>query len=110
MVRSDFCLFTTIIALVFAVNAAASEVNVYSARKENLIKPLLDKFSLETGIQTNLITAKADKLLTRMISEGPNTPADVFLFEVYLVFKPGGIIIGAIPYQGKEWTSPASRQ
>jgi iron(III) transport system substrate-binding protein len=79
MVRSAFCLCTTIFALVFAVNAAASEVNVYSARKESLIKPLLDKFSLETGIQTNLITAKADKLLTRMINEGANTPADLFI-------------------------------
>ncbi len=57
----------------------ADEVNVYSARKEKLIKPLLDKFSAETGIKTNLITAKADKLLTRMVNEGRNTPADVLI-------------------------------
>ena len=60
-------------------NAFAAEVNVYSARKENLIKPLLDKFSLDTGIKTNLITAKADKLLTRMKNEGRNTPADILI-------------------------------
>ena len=58
---------------------AAEEVNVYSARKENLIKPLLDKFTAETGIKTNLITAKADKLLTRLVNEGRNSPADVFI-------------------------------
>ena len=62
-----------------SLNAVADEVNVYSARKENLIKPLLDKFSAETGIKTNLITAKADKLLTRMVNEGINTPADVLI-------------------------------
>ena len=58
---------------------ASGEVNVYSARKENLIKPLLDKFTATTGIQTNLITAKADKLLTRLKNEGRNSPADLFI-------------------------------
>ncbi len=55
------------------------EVNVYSARKEQLIKPLLDKFTIETGVKTNLITAKADKLLTRLVNEGRNSPADLFI-------------------------------
>ena len=41
---------------------AAEEVNVYSARKEALIKPLLDKFTHQTGIQVNLITGEADAL------------------------------------------------
>ncbi|MCP3689021.1 MAG: Fe(3+) ABC transporter substrate-binding protein [Gammaproteobacteria bacterium] len=62
-----------------SLNSFAGEVNIYSARKENLIKPMLDKFSAETGIKTNLITAKADKLLTRMVNEGRNTPADVLI-------------------------------
>jgi len=62
-----------------STQAIASEVNVYSGRKENLIKPLLDRFSAETGVKTNLITAKADKLLTRLKNEGRNTPADVFI-------------------------------
>lgn len=66
-------------ALVSSAAFAAEEVNVYSARKEKLIKPLLDKFTAETGINTNLITAKADKLLTRLVNEGRNSPADVFI-------------------------------
>lgn len=72
-----FAIFVVMFSL-FA-NSFAAEVNVYSARKENLIKPLLDKFSAETGIKTNLITAKADKLLTRMQNEGRNTPADILI-------------------------------
>lgn len=59
--------------------AAAQEVNVYSARKEALIKPLLDKFKAETGIGFNLVTGKADALLQRLESEGHSTPADVFI-------------------------------
>ena len=55
--------------------AQADEVNVYSARKEALILPLLEKFEAETGIGFNLITAKEDELLKRLVSEGRSTPA-----------------------------------
>jgi iron(III) transport system substrate-binding protein len=57
----------------------AGEVNVYSARKEALIKPLLDKFEKNTGITVNLITGKADALLQRLKIEGKASPADVFV-------------------------------
>jgi len=59
--------------------AMAQEVNVYSARKEALILPLLQKFKAETGINFNLITAKADALLKRLEVEGQSSPADVFI-------------------------------
>ncbi|MGB5832971.1 MAG: Fe(3+) ABC transporter substrate-binding protein [Thiohalocapsa sp.] len=57
----------------------AEEVNLYSARKEDLIKPLLDRFTEQTGIQVNLVTGKADALLQRLKSEGINSPADLLL-------------------------------
>lgn len=59
--------------------AAAAEVNVYSARKENLIKPLLERFTQESGIAVNLVTGSADALLKRLEMEGANSPADVFI-------------------------------
>jgi len=58
---------------------ASTEVNVYSARKEALIKPLLKRFTKETGITVNLVTGKADALLKRLESEGRNTPADILI-------------------------------
>jgi len=58
---------------------SAEDVNVYSARKEALIKPLLDRFSEKTGIKVNLITGKADALLTRIKNEGRNSPADLLI-------------------------------
>ncbi|MCP4334609.1 MAG: Fe(3+) ABC transporter substrate-binding protein [Gammaproteobacteria bacterium] len=63
----------------FANAVKAQEVNVYSARKEALIMPLLEKFKAETGIEYNFITAKADELLKRLEAEGHSTPADVFI-------------------------------
>ena len=79
MYKIKLPLMASVLAVVLSTSALAAEVNIYSARKEALIKPLLDKFSAETGIKTNLITAKADKLLTRMINEGRNTPVDLFI-------------------------------
>ncbi|MBN45924.1 MULTISPECIES: Fe(3+) ABC transporter substrate-binding protein [unclassified Methylophaga] len=55
------------------------EVNLYSARIESLIKPLLDDFTEETGIKVNLVTGNADELLQRLQNEGRNTPADILL-------------------------------
>ncbi|WP_133470474.1 extracellular solute-binding protein [Paraglaciecola marina] len=57
----------------------AEQVNLYSARKEALIKPLLDKFTEETGISVNLVTGKADNLITRLAKEGKYSPADLLL-------------------------------
>ncbi len=73
--------FLTLIALCalspFAANA--SEINLYSARKEDLIQPLLERFTAQTGIQVNLVTGKEDALLQRLQSEGINSPADLLL-------------------------------
>ena len=66
-------------AITFSSQAVAAEVNVYSARPEELIKPVLDKFSAQTGIKVNLITGKPDELISRMASEGRNSPADVLI-------------------------------
>ena len=68
-----------IVAFCSACQAESGEVNLYSARKEALIKPLLDSFTAETGIKVNVISSKADALLKRIQSEGINSPADVLL-------------------------------
>ena len=61
------------------VNAADQLVNVYSARKEALILPLLERFREQTGIDFKLVTGKADGLLKRIEIEGQASPADVFI-------------------------------
>lgn len=57
----------------------AAQVNVYSARQEALIKPMLDQFTKETGIKVNLITGNPDELVSRIQSEGRNSPADLLI-------------------------------
>ena len=73
-------LATLVLAVALSLPAVASEeINLYSARKENLIKPLLDRFTEATGIKVNLVTGKADALLKRLQIEGRNSPADLFI-------------------------------
>jgi iron(III) transport system substrate-binding protein len=68
-----------LVLFIFQSNLLAGEVNIYSARKEALIKPLLDRFTEETGITVNLVTGKADTLIKRLEVEGRNTPADLLI-------------------------------
>ena len=70
------------VAVLFGLTAASladEVVNVYSARQENLIKPLLERFTEQTHIDVNLVTGKADALLKRLQVEGSASPADVFI-------------------------------
>ena len=68
------------LALLFAGSvAAAEEVVVYSARNEQLIKPLFDAYTKETGVRIKFITDKEGPLMQRLKAEGRNTPADILL-------------------------------
>ena len=60
-------------------SALADTVTVYSARNEQLLKPLLDRYTKETGTEIKLLTANEGALLARLQAEGPSTPADVLI-------------------------------
>lgn len=71
----------TVLALILgsaAVPALADEVNIYSHRQPELIQPLLDAFTAETGIAVNV--AFVDKgMAERLVAEGDRSPADLVL-------------------------------
>ncbi|MGB0964964.1 MAG: extracellular solute-binding protein [Litorivicinus sp.] len=62
-----------------SVAQAADVVNVYSARKEALILPLLEQFTDRIGVEVRLITGSADELVTRLKTEDVASPADLFV-------------------------------
>lgn len=66
------------VALTPLAAAASGEVNIYSYRQEFLLKPLLDAFTEETGIETNVVFAKKG-MAERLEREGRNSPADVVM-------------------------------
>ncbi len=58
--------------------AQSDEVNVYTYRETNLIQPLFDAFTKDTGIKVNVISASKG-LEQRIKTEGEHSPADVLL-------------------------------
>lgn len=78
MKQNNIVLFAVLISL-FSLNAVADELVVYSARNEQLIKPVFDAYTAETGTKIKFITDSEGPLLTRLKAEGANTPADVLI-------------------------------
>ncbi len=79
-IRAKLLAATAAIGLLSAATSALAdgEVNVYSYRQPDLIQPVLDAFTKETGIKTNVLFL--DKgLVERMTAEGENSPADVIM-------------------------------
>ncbi len=54
-------------------------INLYSARQEVLLKPLIEIFENNTNIKVNIIAAKANQLINKIIQEGEHTKADMLL-------------------------------
>lgn len=72
--------FGTAAAVAFSIGTAAlaEEVNIYSYRQPDLIAPLLDAFTADTGIETNVLFLNKG-LVERVAAEGANSPADLIL-------------------------------
>ena len=71
------CLAALAATAMFPVQAMADGVvNIYTYRQPELIQPVLDAFTAETGIETQVLFL--DKgLEERIAAEGQNSPADL---------------------------------
>src|SRR5690606_30108076 len=58
---------------------AADELVVYSARIEQLVKPLFDLYTKETGTKITYVTDAEGPLIARLQAEGERTPADMMI-------------------------------
>jgi iron(III) transport system substrate-binding protein len=77
--------------LVFAVAAcggddeaeagADGEITVYSGREEELVAPLLERFTEATGIDVEVRYGDSAELAATIAEEGGNSPADVFFAQ-----------------------------
>lgn len=56
-----------------------TEIVVYSSRNEQLIKPMFDRYTQETGQAIRFVTDDAGPLIERLAAEGKNSPADILL-------------------------------
>jgi iron(III) transport system substrate-binding protein len=70
------------ILLASALGGAAlpvlADVNVYTTRQPELIQPVIDAFTAQTGIQVNLAFIE-EGLVERLVAEGARSPADLVM-------------------------------
>lgn len=57
---------------------AAADVNIYTTRQPELIQPVMDAFTAETGIAVNLAYVQ-DGIVERLQAEGARSPADLVM-------------------------------
>ncbi len=57
----------------------SSELVIYSARNEQLIKPMFDRYAAETGQKIRFVTDDAGPLIERLNAEGANSQADILM-------------------------------
>jgi iron(III) transport system substrate-binding protein len=68
-----------VVFLAAGCSRPADELVVYSARNEQLIKPIFDRYTAETGVAVRFVTDDAGPLIERLAAEGRNSRADLLM-------------------------------
>jgi iron(III) transport system substrate-binding protein len=64
-----------------ASSASSQKVVLYSGRSKDLIQPLLDTFTKQTGVAVEVRYAGTPELAAQLLEEGDSSPADAFLSQ-----------------------------
>lgn len=64
-----------------ATPALARELVVYSGRSKELVGPLLERFTRETGVEVKVRYGDTAELAAAILEEGRNTPADAYFAQ-----------------------------
>lgn len=64
---------------VFSSNTWSEELLVYSGRKEKFVKPLIEEFTRQTGINVKLVSGNSSSLLSRLSLEDSRTEVDLYI-------------------------------
>ena len=114
---------TTITTLSLLISSLlANEVNVFSSRHYDTDIQLYEKFTNQTGIKVNIISGEDAALQKRIIEEGTDSKADIYitsdagrlgLFDAKGMFQNSmsPLIIDKVPenYRSENWTGISKR-
>ena len=65
--------------IIFSCAKDPNELTVYTSRQPQLIEPIVEQFTNETGIKVNLLSGNAQELMERIDIEGEDSSADIFM-------------------------------
>ena len=68
-----------LLLVAFAGSLFANEVNIFSARHYDADVQLYEKFTSKTGIKVNVVSGKSGALEKRIIEEGADSKADLYI-------------------------------
>jgi iron(III) transport system substrate-binding protein len=88
-------LLAALVCLLAACGAGSADdpLLVYSGRTEDLVGPLLERFTEETGVVLEVRYGESPEMAATILTEGDRSPADVFLAQ-----DPGSI--GLVSLEG----------
>ena len=115
-------LIVTAFFLIFG-NLLANEVNIFSARHYDSDVQLYEKFTAKTGIKVNVVSGKTGALEKRIIEEGADSKADLYItadagrlgaFQAKGMLQGGltsSVIKSAVPknFRTSQWVGIAKR-
>jgi iron(III) transport system substrate-binding protein len=101
LIRCAFAVVAAVAALGFAAcgDDGGTTLTIYSGRTEELVGPILERFSDDTGIDIRVRYGETGELAGTILEEGDNSPADVF-------FAQDAGALGAIEAEGRLATLP----
>jgi iron(III) transport system substrate-binding protein len=104
---AKFAIIGGIVAVAIAIGAVAVFVSsdpgaqaptetltIYSGRSESLVKPIIDRFTQDTGINAEVRYGDTAAMALAIIEEGQNSPADLF-------FAQDAGALGALSKEGR---------
>ena len=123
MLKSRTPIILFLLLSVFSSNTWSEELLVYSGRKEKFVKPLIEEFTNQTGINVKLVSGNSSLLLSRLSLEDRKTDVDLYISNDAGNLQRGGVfglfrelpkhITGAIPAehrsQENDWIGLSGR-
>lgn len=78
MVKLAFAIAALLAVFVTACGGDDERLTIYAGRSQNLVQPLLEQFSKDTGIKIRVRYGDGTDLALAILEEGGNSPADVY--------------------------------
>ena len=72
-------LLLSLFILVSCAYESSEELTIYTSRQPQLLEPIIETFYKETGIKVNLLSGNAQELMERIVIEGDESKADIFM-------------------------------